>query len=213
MWKYVLWYGLQQLLPMNLPVTSILHRTQDDHYCVVPRWNDYQLPTQYAYENCIGAPLQKLGRNEGRNERKLRLDSIQERRRHVRIPQRTISWRGVWNHSARQRICHAYRYRTTRHPDRIHKHQFGQSQPRPLRGVQGTQRVGAPGACREMHIKESVTKTFLAGVFDWNWGFTHIHVQDIIAYLFTEYGQVEYEDLVGNRSNLADPWDANLPFQ
>ena len=38
-------------------------------------------------------------------------------------------------------------------------------------------------------------------------------VRYIIAHLFTEYGQVEYQDLVGNRSKLSEPWVANRPFQ
>ena len=62
-------------------------------------------------------------------------------------------------------------------------------------------------------ITELVTKTFLAVVFDRNQGFTHIRVRDIIACLFAEYSQVEYQNRVGNRSKLADPWDANNPFQ
>ena len=62
-------------------------------------------------------------------------------------------------------------------------------------------------------ITESVTKTFLAGVFDQNRVFAHISVREIIAHLFAEYVQVEYQNLVGNRSKLADPWDKNRPFQ
>ena len=62
-------------------------------------------------------------------------------------------------------------------------------------------------------ITELVTKTFLAGVFDRNRGFTHICVREIITYLSAEYGQVEYRNIVGNRSKLADPWDAKLSLQ
>ena len=50
-------------------------------------------------------------------------------------------------------------------------------------------------------------------MFDRNQGFTHLPVRDIIAHLFTEYVQVEYQDLVGNRSKLSEPWDASRPFQ
>ena len=35
----------------------------------------------------------------------------------------------------------------------------------------------------------------------------------VIAHLFTEYGHVEYQDLVGNFSKLSDMWDANQNFQ
>ena len=63
------------------------------------------------------------------------------------------------------------------------------------------------------HITESVTKKFLARVFDRNQGFTHIRIWDIFVYLFAEYGQVEYQYLVVNRSKLANPWDTNLPIQ
>ena len=38
-------------------------------------------------------------------------------------------------------------------------------------------------------------------------------MRDIITNLFKEYGQVEYQDLVENRSNLSEPWDANRPLQ
>ena len=62
-------------------------------------------------------------------------------------------------------------------------------------------------------ITESVIKTFLGGVFNRNRGFTHICIRDIVTYLFPDYGQVEYQDLVGNRSKLADLRDAKRPFQ
>ena len=62
-------------------------------------------------------------------------------------------------------------------------------------------------------ITESVTKTLLAGVFDQSRGFARICVRAVIEYLFVEYGQVEYQDLVGKGYKLADPWDANRPFQ
>ena len=62
-------------------------------------------------------------------------------------------------------------------------------------------------------IAEAVSKTFLSEFFDRNWGFTYLCVRDIIAYLFTEYGQVEYQDLVGNFSKLLELRDANRPFQ
>ena len=35
----------------------------------------------------------------------------------------------------------------------------------------------------------------------------------IITHIFTEYGQVEYQDLLGNRLNLLEKWDANRPLQ
>ena len=38
-------------------------------------------------------------------------------------------------------------------------------------------------------------------------------MRDIVTHLFTEYGQVENQDLVGNRSKLLEPWDMNRPFQ
>ena len=41
-------------------MTSQLHRTQDEHYCVVPKRNDCQLPTKYASKNRTGNPLQIL---------------------------------------------------------------------------------------------------------------------------------------------------------
>ena len=62
-------------------------------------------------------------------------------------------------------------------------------------------------------IVEAVIKTFLAGVFDRNRGFAHLRMKDIITHLFTEYEQVENQDLVGNFSKLSEPWDANRPFQ
>ena len=62
-------------------------------------------------------------------------------------------------------------------------------------------------------IMEAVSKTFLSGVFDHNQGFAHLCVRNIIANLFTEYVEVEYQDHVGNRSKLSEPWDANQPFQ
>ena len=94
-------------------------------------------------------PTTKAWPQWGRDEIELHTDYIQERRRHVWIPWRTLVLRGVWNHSAEYRISYASGTRTTRHPDRIHKHQFRKYQPRSLRGVQGTQRVGKPGAFRE----------------------------------------------------------------
>ena len=62
-------------------------------------------------------------------------------------------------------------------------------------------------------IAEAVSKTFLSRVFYCNRVFAHLHVRDIIAHLFTEYGRVEYQDLVGNCSNLSEPWDTHRPFQ
>ena len=47
-------------------------------------------------------------------------------------------------------------------------------------------------------IAEAVRKTFLSGVFDRNWRFTHLRLRDIIAHLFTEYGHVEYHYLIRN---------------
>ena len=38
-------------------------------------------------------------------------------------------------------------------------------------------------------------------------------MRDIVIHLFTEYRQAESEDLVGNRSKLLEPGDANRPFQ
>ena len=72
--------------------------------------------------------------------------------------------------------------------------------------------MGQPGACRKKQIAEVVSKTFFFGVFDCNWRFTHLQVREITAHLFTEYGKVEYQDLVINRSKLSEPWDANRPF-
>ena len=43
---------------------------------------------------------------------------------------------------------------------------------------------------RKKQIAESVTKTFLEGVFDRNRGFAHIRVRDIIAYFFTDCGRL-----------------------
>ena len=34
-------------------------------------------------------------------------------------------------------------------------------------------------------IAEAVGKVFLSGVFDFNWGFTHLQVRDIVTRLFT----------------------------
>ena len=48
-------------------------------------------------------------------------------------------------------------------------------------------------------ITEAVSKTFLAGVFDLNRRFAHLRVRDIFTHLFMEYGQVENQDLIGNR--------------
>ena len=70
-----------------------------------------------------------------------------------------------------------------------------------------------PRACREKQITEAVSKKFLAVVFDRNRGFAHIRVRYIVTHLFTEYGQVENQDLVRNCAKLSDPWDANWPFQ
>ena len=56
-------------------------------------------------------------------------------------------------------------------------------------------------------IAEALSKTFLSRVFDRNWGFTHLRVRDIIAHLFTEYGQVEYQDLSrGTQTDLSKNW-------
>ena len=38
-------------------------------------------------------------------------------------------------------------------------------------------------------------------------------MRDIVVHLFMEYGQVENQDLVGNRSKFSEPWDTNRPFQ
>ena len=38
-------------------------------------------------------------------------------------------------------------------------------------------------------------------------------MRDIVTHLLTEYGQVEKQDLVGNRVKLSEPWYANRPFQ
>ena len=62
-------------------------------------------------------------------------------------------------------------------------------------------------------IEEAVRKTFLSGVFDRNPGFTYLRVRYIATHLFTEYGQVEKQDLIGNCVMLSEPWDANTPFQ
>ena len=40
-----------------------------------------------------------------------------------------------------------------------------------------------------------------------------INLWDIIAHLFTEYRQVENQDLVGNCLKLSETWDANRPPQ
>ena len=60
---------------------------------------------------------------------------------------------------------------------------------------------------------EAVRKMFLSRVFDRNRGFSHLRVRDIITHLFTEYGQVEYQYIVGNCSKLSEPWDANRHLQ
>ena len=54
-------------------------------------------------------------------------------------------------------------------------------------------------------ITEAVSKTFLSGVFDCNQGFAHLRVREIVAHLFTEYRQVENQDLVGNCSEFLEP--------
>ena len=54
-------------------------------------------------------------------------------------------------------------------------------------------------------IAEAVSKTFLAGLFDRNRGFAHLRVREIVAHLFTEYRQVENQDLVGNCSEFLEP--------
>ena len=59
--------------------------------------------------------------------------------------------------------------------------------------------MGKYGAGRGKKTAEAVSKTYLAGIFDRNRGFTHLRVRDIIVHLFKEYGQVEKQDLVGNR--------------
>ena len=38
-------------------------------------------------------------------------------------------------------------------------------------------------------------------------------MRDIIAHLFTEYGQVENQDFMGNCMKLSEPWDVNRTFQ
>ena len=38
-------------------------------------------------------------------------------------------------------------------------------------------------------------------------------MRDTIAHLFTEYVQVEYQDLVGNCSKLSELWDVDQTFQ
>ena len=62
-------------------------------------------------------------------------------------------------------------------------------------------------------IAEAVSKTFLAVVFYCNRGFAHLRVRNIVTHLFTEYGQVENQDLFRNRSKLSEPWNANRPSQ
>ena len=37
-------------------------------------------------------------------------------------------------------------------------------------------------------------------------------MREIVTHLFTDYGQVENQELVGNRAKLSEPWDANRPF-
>ena len=73
--------------------------------------------------------------------------------------------------------------------------------------------MGKYGAGRGKKTAEAVSKTYLAGIFDRNRGFTHLRVRDIIVHLFKEYGQVEKQDLVGNPLKLSEPWDASRPFQ
>ena len=110
---------------------------------MIARFSHSTLP-----KNCIGTSLRKLGCNEGRNERKQGVDSIQERRRHVRIPRRTCVRCGVRNCSTRYWISHPSWPSTTCLPNWIYKRQFGQSKPRPLRSVRVAQRVGESGAFR-----------------------------------------------------------------
>ena len=62
-------------------------------------------------------------------------------------------------------------------------------------------------------IAESVSKTFLSGAFDLNQGFANLRERYIVAHLFTEYRQMENQDLVGNCSKLSESWDANRPLQ
>ena len=38
-------------------------------------------------------------------------------------------------------------------------------------------------------------------------------MRDIITHIFTEYGQMEIQYLLGNHLKLSEPWDANKPFQ
>ena len=42
---------------------------------------------------------------------------------------------------------------------------------------------------------------------------SHLRVRYIVTHLFTQYGQVENQDLIGNRAKLSEIWDANRPFQ
>ena len=62
-------------------------------------------------------------------------------------------------------------------------------------------------------IAEAVIKTFLARVFHRNQLFAHLRVRDIVTHIFTEYGQVENQDLAGNCLKLSDLWDAKRLFQ
>ena len=94
-------------------------------------------------------PTTKYWLRWGTQWKKILVHFIQKRRKHLRITRGNLVQRGVWNYSAGYRISNASWPRTTCCPDRIYKHQFEKSQPRPLRGLQGTQRDGKIGAFRE----------------------------------------------------------------
>ena len=62
-------------------------------------------------------------------------------------------------------------------------------------------------------ILDGIDDMYLKGIMDRNVGLAHMTIQDILAFLFQNYGNITQYDIEGNDKKLKDKWDANTPIE
>ena len=132
-------------------MTLQLHHINDDsiRFSVLPRRNYCQLPKQHASKNYIRPALRKIGGTEVCAERKLLINTIQERRRKLWLPMKIETQCSLHNRSTWNPIHHPYQSRTNCRTSRDQQIQLREPRPWPFRGSEGFQGVGQPEACRQ----------------------------------------------------------------
>ena len=61
-------------------------------------------------------------------------------------------------------------------------------------------------------IQDGIDNMYLKGITDRNVGLAHVTIQDILAFLFQNYGNITQYDIEENDKKLKEKWDANTPI-